>query len=58
LALRQYVWLIAALACIVAGYLLLAIARSESLAPILLVAGYCVLVPVHLWSRYRRGVGE
>lgn len=58
MALRRHIWLIAALACIVAGYLLLAVARSESLAPLLLVAGYCVLVPVHLWSQYRRGVGE
>jgi hypothetical protein len=51
-------WLIAAFACIVMGYVLLATTKSITLAPILLVAGYCVLIPAHLWSRYRHGAGE
>jgi hypothetical protein len=54
-------WLIAAIAAIVAGYLLLGLARETVLASILLVAGYCVLLPLHLWLRHRsddRRVGE
>ena len=42
-----------ALAVIVAGYLALA-AGSITLAPILLVLGYCVLVPVAIVYRPRR----
>lgn len=53
-------WLIAALASILAGYLLLGVAREENLSSILLVAGYCVLLPLHLWVRHRSDdrVGE
>jgi Flp pilus assembly protein TadB len=46
-----------ALAVIVAGYLALA-AGSITLAPILLVLGYCVLVPVAIVYRPRRPVIE
>jgi hypothetical protein len=46
-----------ALAVIVAGFLLLA--RGDiTVAPLLLVLGYCVLVPVHLWLTFRRDEGE
>lgn len=52
-------WLIAGLACIVLGYLVLGWMESTVLAPILLVAGYCIFLPAHLWVRHRRGsVGE
>jgi hypothetical protein len=51
-------WLILGLAAIVAGYLLLGLLRSTTLSPILLVGGYCVLIPVYLWTRYRGDVGE
>ena len=44
---RNYVALAAALACILAGFALLA-AGSITAAPILLVLGYCVLVPYGL----------
>jgi hypothetical protein len=54
----EHRWLVAALACIIIGYLLLGFVRSETLAPILLVLGYCILIPAHLWARYRRGLGE
>lgn len=53
-------WLVAAVLSILAGYLLLGFARDTVLSPILLVAGYCVLLPVHLWLRHRSDdrVGE
>ena len=43
---KKYI-MIAGLLAIVAGYIFLA-RGSESLAPVLLVLGYCVLVPVAL----------
>ncbi len=42
---RSRVWWVLALIAIVAGYADLA-RGGETLAPILLVVGYCVLVPV------------
>lgn len=53
-------WLLAAIAAIVLGYVLLGVARSTVLSPILLVAGYCILLPLHLWLRHRSDdrVGE
>ena len=53
-------WLLAAIGCIAAGYLLLGLAREEDVSSILLVAGYCVLLPLHLWVRHRSDdrVGE
>jgi len=53
-------WLIAAIGCITAGYLLLGVAREEDVSSILLVTGYCVLLPLHLWVRHRSDdrVGE
>ena len=53
-------WLLAAIAAILGGYLLLAVAREEHLSSILLVAGYCILLPLHLWARHRSDdrVGE
>ncbi len=43
---------------IVLGFLLLGLFRSTTLSSILLVGGYCVLVPAYLWTRYRGDVGE
>lgn len=53
-------WLLAAILSIVIGYLLLGLGREEDLSSILLVAGYCVLLPLHLWTRHRSDdrVGE
>jgi len=53
-------WLIAAIGSIAGGYLLLGLAREEHVSSILLVAGYCVLLPLHLWVRHRSDdrVGE
>ena len=55
-------WMLAtALAVIVLGYVALAAGRL-SVGPLLLVAGYCVLLPFFLWRSFRRrvddGVGE
>jgi drug/metabolite transporter superfamily protein YnfA len=53
-------WLLAAIASILGGYLLLAMAQEEHVSSILLVAGYCILLPLHLWVRHRSDdrVGE
>ena len=51
-------WLIVALSAIVLGYGLLATRESTVLAPILLVVGYCVLIPGYLWTRFRGDEGE
>ena len=51
-------WLILGLGAIGAGYLLLGLAQSEALSSILLVGGYCVLIPAYLWFRYRSDMGE
>jgi hypothetical protein len=56
---QQNTWLVAGLVSIALGYALLGWMESMVLAPILLVAGYCVLLPAHLWIAHRRGsVGE
>ena len=41
-------WLILGLGSIILGYTLLAAARSTTLAPVLLVGGYCIFLPLHL----------
>ena len=51
-------WLWLGLCSVGAGFSLLKWRESMVLAPLLLVAGYCVLIPLHLWSCYRSGVGE
>jgi hypothetical protein len=55
--LRRFWLLWTALGAIVAGFLLLA-AGSLSLAPLLLVGGYCVLLPFFLWRSFRRSVSR
>lgn len=42
---RGFIWWGAAVVILLAGYVDLAIG-SETIAPLLLVAGYCVLVPL------------
>lgn len=55
--LRQNWLLVAALAAILLGYVLLDAGRL-SLGPLLLVGGYCILLPGFLWSSFRKRVGE
>lgn len=55
--LRKSWLLLAAVAAIVAGYFTLDAGRL-SLGPLLLVAGYCVLLPLFLWTSFRKRVGE
>lgn len=45
------------LAVIVAGFLTLK-AGLLSVGPILLVAGYCLGLPLYLWRSFRKSVGE
>ena len=49
--------LLTALIAIVIGYVTLAAGRL-SVGPLLLVGGYCVLLPLFLWTSFRRRVGE
>jgi hypothetical protein len=53
--LRRFWLLWAALVAIILGYLALA-AGMLSVGPLLLVAGYCVLLPFYLWRAFRRSV--
>lgn len=51
--LRRFWLLWTALGAIALGFVLLA-AGSLSIAPLLLVGGYCVLLPFFLWRSFRR----
>jgi len=55
--LRRTWMLWTSLGVVAVGYLLLAGGRL-SLGPLLLVSGYCVLLPFFLWRSFRRRVGE
>ena len=55
--LRRNWLLVAALAAILLGYVLLDAGRL-SMGPLLLVGGYCLLLPFYLWTGFRRRVGE
>lgn len=55
--LRRTWMLWAAVVAILLGYLALAAGRL-SVGPLLLVGGYCVLLPFFLWRSFRRRVGE
>jgi len=55
--LRRTWMLWASLAVVAGGYAALAAGRL-SLGPLLLVGGYCVLLPFFLWRSFRRRVGE
>ncbi len=47
------IWLVVAGCALALGYALLA-AGDITVAPLLLVAGYCVAVPLHLYRSFRR----
>jgi glucose-6-phosphate-specific signal transduction histidine kinase len=51
--LRTYAWLAAGGTSLLLGYILLA-AGDIGAAPLLLVAGYCVFIPLHLYRSYRQ----
>lgn len=55
--LKRYGGLIGGFAAIVAGYVLLK-QGDITVAPLLLVAGYCVLVPVFLLRAFLQSKGE
>ncbi len=58
MAMLRWFWLLwAALAAFALGFGLLA-AGSLSVAPLLLVGGYCVLLPLFLWRSFRRSVNR
>ncbi len=51
-------WLLwTAVAAIILGYVALAAGRLST-GPLLLVAGYCILLPFFLWRSFTRRVGE
>ena len=54
---RKYLGLILGFATIAAGYALLA-GGDITVAPLLLVLGYCILVPLFLLRSFLRGKGE
>ena len=56
-ALTDHWLLVVAVLAVVTGFILLKIG-SLTIAPLLLVAGYCLLLPLYLWRSFRRGVGE
>ena len=55
--LKRFGLLFAGLAAIVLGFLTLA-GGMLSVGPLLLVGGYCVLLPFFLWRSFRNSVGE
>ena len=55
--LKKFWLLLVALGSIGLGFLLLSADRL-SLGPLLLVAGYCVLLPSYLWQNFQHSVGE
>jgi len=54
---RKYLGLLVGFATIVAGYALLA-GGDITVAPLLLVLGYCVLIPLFLLRSFLQGKGE
>jgi len=58
MSIKGHLWLlIIGLGAIGAGYWLLA-AQRLSMGPLLLVGGYCVVLPLFIWRLFRQGVGE
>jgi hypothetical protein len=55
--LKRTILLWCALALLVLGSFLLATGDMTA-SPLLLVCGYCVLLPLFLWRSFRRGSGE
>ena len=54
---RRSLLLWVALLLLVAGFLMLAAGR-HSIGPVLLVVGYCILLPLFLWRSFRFRSGE
>jgi hypothetical protein len=54
---RKAWFLWAGLGSIILGYIFLA-AKALTLGPLLLVVGYCLLLPIYLWLNSRDQVGE
>jgi len=54
---KRYAWLMGGFAAIVGGYLLLG-SGDITLAPLLLVLGYCLLIPIFLLQSFLQGRGE
>lgn len=54
---KNTAWLAAGLAAIVAGYATLG-AGDTTVAPLLLILGYCVLVPIYLLRSFLSSSGE
>ena len=57
LVIKRYAWLFGGFAAIVTGYVMLG-AGDITLAPLLLVLGYCLLVPIFLLQSFLQGKGE
>ena len=54
---KHAAWLWAGLATIVIGYVVLA-GGETTVAPLLLILGYCVLVPIFLLRSFLKNTGE
>ena len=54
---RRYLGLVLGFAAIVAGYVLLA-GGDITFAPLLLVLGYCFIIPLFLLRSFLQGKGE
>ncbi len=54
---RKFWLLWTAIAAIIMGFLTLS-AGKLSVGPLLLVGGYCILLPFFLWRSFRKSVGE
>ena len=54
---KKFWLLLVALGAIGLGFLMLSAGRL-SMGPMLLVTGYCVLLPFFLWRSFRQSVGE
>ncbi len=55
--LRKFWLLLAAFAAILLGFATLSAGRLSA-GPLLLVGGYCVLLPFFLWRSFQKSVGE
>lgn len=55
--LKRYAWLAGGFAAIVVGYAMLG-SGDVTLAPLLLVLGYCLLIPMFLLQSFLQGKGE
>jgi hypothetical protein len=57
LLIKRYTWLICGFGSIIAGYAMLS-TGDISVAPLLLVFGYCLMIPIFLLQSYLQGKGE